>query len=72
MEALSRFCSENELILNMKKGKTEAMLFGTSKRIGNKKMEITYRGEAVNETELYVYLGNLLDQGRLAGKMKWY
>lgn len=61
LEALSNFCKDNELILNMKKGKTEAMLFGTAKRIGDQKLTLTYRGNKVNETERYVYLGNVLD-----------
>ena len=30
-----RDCRENELVLNLKKGKTEAMLFGTAKRVNS-------------------------------------
>ena len=33
MDSTGEYCKENELLLNLKKGKTEAMLFGTSKRI---------------------------------------
>ena len=33
MERIMHWCTNNELILNLKKGKTEAMLFGTSKRL---------------------------------------
>ena len=61
LETLSDFCSKNELIMNMKKGKTEAMLFGTAKRKGNKSLKLTIHGKNINETERYVYLGNLLD-----------
>jgi len=62
MECLSEFCNKNELILNMKSGKTEAMLFGTAKRVGNKELTVKYRGKVVNVTERYVYLGNVLDR----------
>jgi hypothetical protein len=30
METIGKYCKENEVLLNLKKGKTEAMLFGTS------------------------------------------
>ena len=33
MEYIGKACKENKLLLNLKKGKTEAMLFGTSKRL---------------------------------------
>ena len=33
MTELSAWFSENELILNLKEGKTEALLFGTAQRI---------------------------------------
>ena len=33
MSYLSRYFYQNELILNLKKGKTEAMVFGTAKRL---------------------------------------
>ena len=61
LEALSRFCRENELVLNMKKGKTEALLFGTAKRIDRKKLMLKINETDVNVTERYVYLGNILD-----------
>ena len=33
MDSIGKYCRENELLLNLIKGKTEAMLFETSKRI---------------------------------------
>ncbi len=33
MKIIGSYCSENELLLNLKKGKTESMLFGTAKRL---------------------------------------
>lgn len=61
LEALSNFCRQNELVLNTKKGKTEALLFGTAKRKGDKKLALTINGIQVNVTERYVYLENVLD-----------
>ena len=37
MENLSRWLSSNELILNLKKGKTESILFGTAQRIAKQR-----------------------------------
>jgi hypothetical protein len=61
LESLSRFCYDNELILNMKKGKSEAMLLGTAQRMKGEKMNVLYRNETVSSTERYTYLGNVLD-----------
>ena len=33
MQAIATWCMENDLILNLKKGKSQSMLFGTSKRL---------------------------------------
>ena len=57
------FLTENELILNAKKGKTEVMLFGTSKRLSKLtvNLNICYGGETLNQTNRYKYLGTLLD-----------
>ena len=35
MKKTSDYCMKNELIINTKKGKTEAMLFGSAKRLKN-------------------------------------
>ena len=45
MQAIATWCMENELILNLKKRKTESMLFGTSKRLSliTKTLEIKIR-----------------------------
>jgi len=52
----------NELILNMKKGKTEAMLFGTKQRLKGKNINISYRHRVVHSTENYKYLGVDIDK----------
>jgi hypothetical protein len=64
MERLYAYFYENELVLNLKKGKTETMLFGTSKRISmctKPLLSISYNGSSILETNSYTYLGNVLD-----------
>ena len=58
---LKKYFENNELILNLKKGKTETMLFGTAKRIGQKLLRIKLDQHDVNHTTTYCYLGNELD-----------
>lgn len=67
MECISTYCLENELILNTKKGKTEVMLFGTSKRLksSGKELAITYNGVPINFVTQYKYLG-IIDDDNLA------
>ena len=45
MQAISEWCVQNELILNLNKGKTEAMLFGTSKNLAHQPdiLNVTYQ-----------------------------
>ena len=47
LKIVSTLCFENELILNLKKGKTEAMLFGTTQRLSKAKngVKLFYRGD---------------------------
>ena len=54
---------EKRLILNLKKGKTEAMLFGTAKRLATapKSWEVKYKEKIINATTSYKYLGVKLD-----------
>ena len=44
MKTIHNYCTENELNVNKKKGKTEVMLFGSSKHLksSGKKLEITF------------------------------
>ena len=55
------YFENNELIVNLKKGKTETMLFGTSKRIGKKTIDIEMNNTKINHATSYCYLGNELD-----------
>ena len=63
MQAIATWCMENELILNLKKGKTESMLFGTSKCLSSitKTLEIKYEQNYINVTTSYKYLGIEID-----------
>ena len=63
MEHVFEFLTENELILNVKKRKTEVKLFGTSKRLLKLtvNLNVCYGGETLNQTNRYKYLSTLLD-----------
>ena len=52
----------NDLIMNMKAGKIECMIFGTSQKIKNKEFNITYCHQSISKTSTYKYLGLILDQ----------
>jgi len=57
---VTKWFENNELVVNTKKGKTEIMTFGTSKRlkkIGDEPIRMTYRGMALSNTKTYKYLG---------------
>ena len=59
MQAIADWCIENELILNLKKGKTELMMFGTAKNLKSQKetINITYGFSSISITTSYKYLG---------------
>ena len=52
---VARYFDENELVINLKKGKTEVMLFGTAKRLSlhNRKLDLKFHGVSINNTETY-------------------
>ena len=61
---LSSWFRENELIINLKKGKTEVTLFGTAKRLSlfhGRQLNLTVNGSSINSTTTYKYLGVHLD-----------
>ena len=64
MSLLASWFTENELILNLKKGKTEAMVFGTSKKLATTSavINVKYKDHSINVTTNYKYLGVNLDQ----------
>ena len=64
INSVHKWLKENELILNLKKGKTESMLFGTGKRLsllGGKQLKVYVDGKLINSTKSYKYLGVHLD-----------
>jgi hypothetical protein len=66
-EEVNRFAicmRDNHLTLNLKKGKTDFVLYGTAKKLSKElhKINIRINGEKVNEATEYMYLGVLLDQ----------
>jgi hypothetical protein len=63
LEEVEKYLDENELLINLKKGKTEVMLFGTDKRLSLKgrQLSVKYRGTEINTTKEYIYLGYTLD-----------
>ena len=63
MENLLHFFRQNELVINLKPGKTETMLFGKYKRLKNAgdEFEVLYNNVKISFTETYNYLGNILD-----------
>ena len=64
LERIANYFNDNELIINLKKGKTEAMMFGTGKRLAgtDKHLEVSFRGQPINNVKEYKYLGNIVDQ----------
>ncbi|XP_057312380.1 uncharacterized protein LOC130653901 [Hydractinia symbiolongicarpus] len=63
LERLSVYFRENELIINLKKGKTEVMLFGTAKRLKahDKALQVVYQENPVNFVSQYKYLRTVID-----------
>ena len=55
IDAAADWLDENELIINLKKGKTECLLFGTAKRLAKLNQPFTqpYRGHTLMETKDY-------------------
>ena len=58
LKNLSRWFEENKLLINLKPGKTELLLFGTSKCIAkiNKNSEVKFNNQYINEKKSYKYL----------------
>ena len=63
-ESSAQYFDDNALIKNLKKGKTESMIFGTSKRLKttDENLSVTYRGQSINNVKQYKYLGNNVDR----------
>ena len=59
LNLLAKWFDQNEFLINLKKGKTECLLFGTNKRISKQKepFHVQYRDTCVVKTNNYKYLG---------------
>ena len=62
MQNLLSYFRKNELVINLKKRKTETMLFGRTKRLkAAGENNVSYNNQRINFTETYKYLGNIVD-----------
>ena len=63
LKNMSIYFKTNQLIINLNKGKTETMIFGTSSRLSKcgKKLTLYYDDRVIHATETYKYLGTILD-----------
>lgn len=62
MQVVAKWLDENDLIINLNKGKTESMLLGTSRRIQNNSIKVYLNDKLINFTTKYRYLGVLVDE----------
>ena len=60
---INRWFIDNNLIVNLKKGKTEFILFGTAQKLKKlNKIEILFNNNTINETSNYEYPGVVFDK----------
>ena len=62
LKHVATYFIENDLIVNLKKGKTEVMLLGTRKRIADNVLHIFFNDIEVSSTTHYKYLGTIVNQ----------
>ena len=70
INTLASWLRRNELIINLKKGKTEAMLFGTARRLGKfkeRQLNIKVRETTINCTTKHKYLRVTLNPSSTLG-----
>ena len=62
VQNLLSYFRENELVINLKKVKTETMLFGATKCLETAwEIDVSYKSQRINFTETYNYLGNIVN-----------
>ena len=60
---LANWLDKNRLVINLKQGETDYVLFGMSKKLSKaRNSNIVFRSVAVNEVESYEYLGVNMDK----------
>ena len=59
MDSIADWFDENGLIINLKKGKTESLLFGTLQMLAKQSetLDVKYRGSKILNSNQYKYLG---------------
>ena len=59
-----RYFIKNDLIVNLRKGKTEALLFGTRRRLNmlHGKLALKFGPFEINSTNSYKYIGSVIDK----------
>ena len=64
LENIFRYFMKNDLIVNLRKGKTEALLFGTRRRLNmlHGKLALKFGPFEINSTDNYKYLGSVIDE----------
>ena len=64
LENIFRYFIKNDLIVNLRKGKTEALLFGTRRRLNmlHGKLALKFGPFEINSTNSYKYLGSVIDE----------
>ena len=64
LENIFRYFIKNDLIVNLRKGKTEALLFGTRRRLNmlHGKLALKFSPIEINSTNNYKYLGSVIDE----------
>jgi hypothetical protein len=60
---VENYLNDNDLVINLKKGKTESMLFGTAKKLKSvsSNFKLFYNFVEINNTHQYKYLGSIVD-----------
>ena len=64
LSSVQEYFAENQLIMNVSKGKTESIVFGTHRKLNMtaKSINIYYNGHKISSATHYKYLGIQLDQ----------
>jgi len=64
LKNIADYFTTNELVINLKAGKTESLLFGTHKRLNQNadSIQLAYNSQPIASTKEYKYLGTVLDQ----------
>jgi len=63
LSLIADWFKDNKLIINLKKGKTEALLFGIAKKVTNhlEDFEVFVNDTKITVTDQYIYLGVAVD-----------